>query len=40
MGLTCGMNQRETMLSPPGMVFDLFEIYLKRHGYKKEKEID
>lgn len=34
-----GMTSKEAMLSAPGLIFDLFELYLKRKGwYKNEIE--
>lgn len=38
MGLLCGLSVKETMLSFPGEVFDLFELYLRDHGLKKKPQ--
>lgn len=35
MALLSGMSTKEALLSPPGEVFDLFELYLRAHGQKK-----
>jgi len=40
MGTTSGLSRKETLLSPPGEVFDIFELYLRAHGVKQEKEAD
>lgn len=40
MGLICGMSRKETLLAFPGEVFDLFELYLRGHGVKKNKRED
>ena len=36
MALLCGMSKKEALLSPPGEVYDLFELYLRAHGLKKK----
>lgn len=38
MGILCGLSGKETMLSFPGEVFDLFELYLRDHDLKKKPE--
>lgn len=34
MGTLGGLSARETMLTMPGQVFDLFELYAKANGLK------
>ena len=38
MGTLAGLSKKETLHSPPGLVFDLFELYLRAHGVKKKGE--
>jgi len=38
MGTINGLSKRETMLSTPGEIFDLWELYLKAHGVGQKKE--
>lgn len=40
MGTLAGLSKREALLSFPGEVFDLFELYLRAHGYKKKDDHD
>lgn len=35
MGALNGLSAKETMLAPPGEMFDLFELYLAAHGAKR-----
>lgn len=34
MGAACGLSKRETLLSAPGEVGDLWELYLRAHGVR------
>lgn len=36
MGLAAGLTKKETLLSTPGEVGDLWELYLQAHGVKKK----
>lgn len=36
MGTACGLSKTETLLSTPGEVGDLWELYLMAHGVKKK----
>lgn len=36
MGLTSGLSKKDTLLSTPGEVADLWELYLKAHGVKRK----
>lgn len=36
MGTACGLSKAETLLSFPGEVGDLWELYLMAHGAKKK----
>lgn len=38
MGTLAGLSKKETLLSPPGLVFDMFELYLRAHGHKKKAD--
>lgn len=38
MGTINGLSKRETMLSTPGEIFDLFELYLKANRPEREQE--
>ena len=40
MGAVNGLSVKETMLMPPGELYDLFELYLQTNGYKEEEEVD
>lgn len=40
MGIAAGLSAKETYLSPPGVVADLFEVYLEAHGLKKKPGIE
>lgn len=35
MGTVNGLSLKETMLSCPGVIFDLWELYLSANGMKK-----
>lgn len=35
MGAACGLSKRDTLLSAPGEVGDLWELYLRDHGVKR-----
>jgi hypothetical protein len=37
MGTVCGLSVKETLLANPGMIYDLFELYIKTHGMKKKE---
>ena len=39
MGTVNGLSRKETMLSCPGVIFDLWELYLKANGVKKGGEV-
>ena len=39
-GTACGLSKKETMLSAPGEVGDLWELYLQAHGVKKRSEAE
>lgn len=38
MGTAGGLSKKEILLSTPGEVWDLWEIYLQAHGVKRERE--
>lgn len=40
MGTLAGLSARETLRSPPGLVFDLFELYLRAHTVKQKQDDD
>lgn len=35
MGLAVGLSMKETMLSTPGEVFDLWELFVREHNPQK-----
>lgn len=37
MGTTSGLSKKESLLSTPGELGDLWELYLRAHGGKKKK---
>lgn len=37
-GALCGFSRRETMLSTPGEVGDVWELYLQANGVRKKQE--
>ena len=38
MGTAGGLSKKETLLSTPGEIGDLWELYLKAHGKKENEE--
>lgn len=38
MGAASGLSRRDTLLSTPGEVGDLWELYLRAHGARRERE--
>lgn len=40
MGAVCGLPKRDTLLSTPGEVCDLWELYLKANGVKRKPEYE
>jgi len=40
MGILGGLSKKETMLSAPGEVYDLFELFVKANGGGEKKEED
>lgn len=40
MGTACGLSKKEVLLSRPGEVDDLWELYLRAHGVKRKTEND
>ncbi len=38
MGASGGQSRRETLLSTPGEVMDLWELHLKAHGVKRQAD--
>lgn len=38
MGTAAGLSKREALLSTPGEVTDLWELYLQAHGVKRKRE--
>ena len=38
MGTAAGLSKKETVLSTPGEVVDLWELYLQAHGVKRKQE--
>ena len=38
MGTAGGLSKKETLLSTPGEIGDLWELYLQARGVKKERE--
>ena len=40
MGAVSGLSAKETILAPPGELFDIFELYLQANGGYERKEID
>ncbi len=38
MGTASGLSKKETLLSTPGEVGDLWELYLRAHSTKKKEE--
>lgn len=40
MGAACGLSKRDTLLSAPGEVCDLWELYLKDHGARRSGEAE
>ena len=40
MGTTGGLSKKETLLSTPGEIGDLWELYLRAHSVRKEAETE
>ena len=40
LGIISGLTLKETLLSTPGEVFEIFELYLEQNGYNKKQEKD
>lgn len=40
MGTACGLSMKDVLLSPPGEVDDLWELYLRAHGVKRNRDDD
>ena len=38
MGTVCGLTKKEVLLSAPGEIGDLWELYLQAHGIGKKTE--
>lgn len=38
MGTASGLSKRDTLLSTPGEIGDLWELYLQAHGVKQRAE--
>lgn len=38
MGTAVGLSRKEALLSAPGEIGDLWELYLRARGVKKERE--
>jgi len=38
MGTASGLSRREALLSTPGELGDLWELYLRAHGARRERE--
>lgn len=38
MGALCGLSRRDTLLSAPGELGDLWELYLQAHGARRGAE--
>lgn len=38
MATASGISVKEALLMAPGEVFDVFELYLRAHGAKREQE--
>lgn len=38
MATASGVSVKEALLMPPGEVYDIFELYLRANGIKREKE--
>ena len=39
-GAVCGFSRKETMLSTPGEIGDVWELYLRANGARKKREDD
>lgn len=37
-GMLCGFSRKETLLAPPGEIWDVWELYLQAHGRKRKVE--
>lgn len=37
---TVGLGVLDTRIVAPGLIWDMYEIWLKRHGYHEESEED
>lgn len=40
MGAACGLSKRDTLLSAPGEVCDLWELHLRDRGGKRKPEYE
>jgi len=40
MGILCGLTRRETLTSTPGEVGDLWELYLRASGARRDGDAD
>jgi hypothetical protein len=40
MGALCGLSAKETLLMPPGALWDVWELYLRGQGVKKDGDGD
>ena len=40
MGTACGLSKRDVLLSCPGEVDDLWELYLRAHGVKQKPDFE
>lgn len=38
MGVLGGLSAHEALMFAPGEIFDLFELYLRAHGYKPRED--
>ena len=38
MGILAGLSKKETLLSTPGEVWDLTELYVRQNGLRKTEE--
>ena len=40
MGAASGLSKKESLLSSPGEVHDLWELHLKASGVKRDKDVE
>jgi hypothetical protein len=38
MGVVNGLSVKEALFQPPGLLFDMFDVYLEANGLKREKD--